>query len=186
MAGREEAVGDILGMAEERGRKRGGRGRPGARLAGTRLGRRGQGEFSFRTCKEQGEWAELCFMARVRQMGLTVLKPYGDSAEYDVAIERNGQVLRVQTKSTTFVRGNTFTCNLVGPGRKAYAEGTVDYFAVYLIPVDLWYILPFAKASKTSVSLQFTPGKAGHKYEAYLEAWHLLREFGHGANTVSK
>ena len=100
----------------------------------------------------------------------------GDSSAYDVGIDVNGRLLRVQTKSTTFRRGATFTCNLVGPGGRAYREGTVDYFAVYLIPVDVWYILPFEKTRKTSVSLQFTPGKAGHKYEAYREAWHFLRE----------
>jgi hypothetical protein len=130
----------------------------------------------FRTCKEQGEWAELCFMACARQMGLTVLKPYGDSSSYDVGIERDGGLVREQIKSTTFSRGHTFTCNLVGPGRKAYVPGVVDFFAIYLVPIDRWYIIPFAAASKTSVSLQFTPQKQGHKYECCLEAWHLLRE----------
>ena len=150
---------------------------PGGRKEALRKGHvRGQSWAGFQTCKEQGEWAELCFMARARQMGLTVLKPYGDSSRYDVAIEVKGRLVRVQTKSTTFQRGRTYTCNLVGPGGKAYEAGTVDYFAVYLIPVDLWYIIPFAAASKTSVSLQFTPDKEGHKYESYLEAWHLLRE----------
>lgn len=32
--------------------------------------RKGAGEFAFRTCKEQGEWAELCFMARARPLFL--------------------------------------------------------------------------------------------------------------------
>jgi hypothetical protein len=32
-----------------------------------------------------------------------------------------------------------------------------------------------AASKKESVSLQFTPEKAGHKHELYLEAWHLLR-----------
>ncbi len=130
----------------------------------------------FRNYKEQGEWAELCFMARARQMGLMVVKPYGDSSSYDVGIEHEGRLLRVQIKSTTFSRGATFTCNLVGPGRKAYVSDVVDFFAIYLVPVDRWYILPFAAASKTGVSLQFTPQKQGHKYECYLEAWNLLRE----------
>src|SRR5262250_1148397 len=58
---------------------------------------------------------------------------------------------------------------------RAYRRGAVDYFVVYLIPMDMWYILPFEKTRKTSVSLQFTPRKEGHKYEAYREAWHLLR-----------
>jgi len=51
--------------------------------------------------------------------------PYGDSSAYDVGIEVNGLLLRVQTKSTTFHRGGTFTFNLVGPGGRAYREGTV-------------------------------------------------------------
>jgi PD-(D/E)XK endonuclease len=102
-------------------------------------------------------------MARARRIGLTVLKPYGDSSRYDVGIEHAGRLVRVQIKSTTFSRGNTFTCNLVGPGRRAYAPGVVDFFAVYLVPMDRWYIIPFAAASKTSVSLQFTPQKQGHK-----------------------
>jgi hypothetical protein len=38
----------------------------------------------FGTYKQQGEWAELCFMARAAGQGLRVLKPYGDSASYDV------------------------------------------------------------------------------------------------------
>ena len=92
-----------------------------------------------------------------------------------MTIEANRRLVRVQTKSTTFQRGRTYTCNLVGPGGKVYEAGTVDSFAVYLIPVDLLYIIPFAAASKTSVSLQFTPDKEGHNYERYLEAWHLLR-----------
>jgi hypothetical protein len=41
----------------------------------------------FGTCKQQGEWAELCFMARAAGHGLRVSKPYGDSASYDVGVE---------------------------------------------------------------------------------------------------
>ena len=138
--------------------------------------RRGAGEFAFQTPKEQGEWAELCFMARARQIGLTVLKPYGDSSPYDVGIEVNGRLLRVQTKSTTYQREGRYACNLTGRHGKPYPEGALDFFAVYLIPVDIWYILPFEKTRQKSVSLMFSPGKPGHKYEAYREAWHLLRE----------
>jgi len=144
--------------------------------ADNRPGRgKGRSGAGFRTCKEQGEWAELCFMARARQLGLNVVKPYGDSARYDVGIENGGRLLRVQIKSTTFVRGRTYTCNLVGPKHEAYEEGVLDFYAVYLVPVDLWYILPHEAARKTSVSFQFTPTREGHKYEKYLEAWHLLR-----------
>jgi len=133
-------------------------------------------EKNFRTCKEQGEWAELCFMSRAARLGITVCKPYGDSASYDVGLESGGTMLRIQIKSTTFSRGHTYTCNLVGPGRKAYQPGQVDFFAILVVPLDLWYIVPYEAASRTSVSIQVTPDKAGHKYEKYREAWSLLRE----------
>src|ERR1700733_15543815 len=45
-------------------------------------------------CKERGEWAELCFMARATGEGLRVLKPYGDSRAYDVAGESGGPIWR--------------------------------------------------------------------------------------------
>jgi len=38
-------------------------------------------------------------MARARQLGLNVVKPYGDSASCAVGIESGGQLLRVQIKS---------------------------------------------------------------------------------------
>lgn len=56
---------EIFAVAEETRRKR----RNKKRRQRCDQGRRGAGEFLFRTCKEQGEWAELCFMARARQMG---------------------------------------------------------------------------------------------------------------------
>jgi hypothetical protein len=131
----------------------------------------------FGNCKQRGEWAELCFMARAAGIGLCVCKPCGDSAQYDVGIEDGGRLLRVQIKSTTYSRDGAFTCNVVGRGRKGYVAGVVDFFAIYLVPMNVWYILPF-KALAGTVSLQFAPERVGHKYQAYMEAWHLLRAGG--------
>src|SRR5689334_11543102 len=88
----------------------------------------------IRGCKERGEWAELCFMARAAGLGLKVSKPYGDSASYDVGVEcgsgrGEGRVLRVQVKSTIYRRRNgEYSLNVMGPGRRRYARGTVDFF----------------------------------------------------------
>jgi hypothetical protein len=49
----------------------------------------------------------------------------------------------------------------------------VDFFAIYLIPLDLWYIIPFEAVKGTSLML--TPGRKGQKYKHYTEAWHLVR-----------
>jgi hypothetical protein len=78
---------------------------------------------SKKTCKERGEWAELCFMARAADRGLNVSRPHGDSASYDVGVEQNGRFLRIQVKSTTFCRKGSFTANITGPKHERYGRG---------------------------------------------------------------
>ena len=124
-------------------------------------------------CKQRGEWAELCFMARAAGRGLSVTRPHGDSASYDVGIEHNGRYVRVQVKSTTFERHGSYTCNIISKTGVRYAQNKLDIFAVYLVPIDLWYIIPFEVAANNK-SLNLTPYD-GHKFAQYIEAWHLLR-----------
>jgi len=126
-------------------------------------------------CKERGEWAELCFMALAKGLGMGVLKPYGDSGRYDVAVENGGKILRVQVKSTIYCRrGGEYSLNVMGPGRKQYKRGSVDYFAVWVIPINEWYIIPYAAMGKR-LTLHFTPGSKRSKWAQYREAWDLLR-----------
>ena len=135
-------------------------------------------------CKERGEWAELCFMARAAGQGLRVSKPYGDSASYDVGVEcvapkREGRILRVQVKSTVYRRrGECYSLNVMGAHRERYPSGVVDFFAIYLIPIDTWYIIPYEVMGRTNCTLHFTPGSKRHKYARYREAWGLLRGEG--------
>jgi hypothetical protein len=68
--------------------------------------------------------------------------------------------------------------NVIGPQRKKYEPGTVDFFAILLIPIDEWYIIPFEVLGLTNFSIHFTPGSAREKYGQYREAWHLLKETG--------
>jgi hypothetical protein len=126
-------------------------------------------------CKERGEWAELCFMARAKGMGMGVLTPYGESGTYDVAVENGGPISRVQVKSTIYCRrGGEYSLNVMGPGRERYRPGTVDFFAVWVIPIGEWYIIPYAAMGKRK-TLHFTPGSRRSKWIRYREAWDLLR-----------
>ena len=52
-------------------------------------------ERRFKTCKLQGEWAELLFMTRATERGFSVSKPWGESQAYDVTVESGGKFLRV-------------------------------------------------------------------------------------------
>ena len=61
----------------------------------------------------------------------------------------------------------------LGPKHERYPRGKVDFFAVYLVPVDVWYIIPF-DVVEGNLSLNLTPRK-GHKFAQYMEGWNLLR-----------
>ena len=127
-------------------------------------------------CKERGEWAELYFMMMVVGLGMKALRLFGDSGRYDVGVENGSRVLRVQVKSTIYKRrGEGYSLNVMGPQRKKYAPGSVDFFAVLLIPIDEWYIMPFEAIGRTNSSLHFTPKSKRQKYAEYREAWDLLR-----------
>jgi len=134
------------------------------RLAGGRL----------KGCKERGEWAEMYFLMQAAGRGMKVVRPY-QTGVYDVGVDATGRLQRVQVKSTIYKRRNgEYSLNIMGPGRKMYAPGTVDFFAVLLIPVDYWYIIPYEVIGMSNCSLHFTPKAKRQKYGEYWEAWDLL------------
>jgi len=128
---------------------------------------------------QRDEWTEARFMNRACDHGFNVSRPWGGSSRYDFAVEVNGQFLRVQVKSTTWKKdGVAYVFGLGGASRKRYTENEIDFFAVYVIPEDAWYIIPASVVVRLKSSLRLYPHCANqrkHKYECYFEAWHLLK-----------
>lgn len=124
--------------------------------------------------KLRGEWAELRFMARAAEHGLCVTKPWGETARYDFAVEHEGHFVRVQVKSTMFVDRGGYSCSVRGC-RGPYEGDPFDFVAVYLIPEDLWYIIP-AEKIRGQGSVALYPKLKKSRYEKYKEAWELLRK----------
>jgi hypothetical protein len=125
--------------------------------------------------KDRGEWAELYFMMLAAGHGMKVSRPFG-VARYDVGVDHPARALRVQVKSTIHWRiGHGYSLKLVGSRRKKYEPGTVDFFAILLIPVDEWYLIPFGVVGEAHCSLHFSPRNQRQKYGKYREAWELLR-----------
>jgi hypothetical protein len=132
----------------------------------------------MKNSKCRGEWAELQFMAKAAKFGLRILKPWGETARYDIVIDNGGRLVRVQIKSTMhFTSEGCYVCG-VRPCKtsKPYRRGEFDFFAVYIIPEDVWYIIPakIVVHGKRSGIRLYTSRPTG-KYEAYREAWDLLR-----------
>ena len=126
--------------------------------------------------KRRGEWVELQFMARAAGHGLTVSKPWGDSARYDFAVEHHGRFSRVQVKSTLHYIRNHYMCHCAPPNRYGgYSRDEIDFVAAFIIPEDVWYILPVEVVSRLKLAISLAPHRKDHKYTKYIEAWHLLR-----------
>ena len=143
-----------------------------------------QGGRVFANFKQRGEWVELLFMTVAAGLGFVVAKPSGDSARYDVIVENARRFLSIQVKSTELWTGSSYVCQLHMCGR-LYSAEDIDYFAIYVLPLDLWYIFPARTLAGLS-AVVLSPHRKGHKYERYLENWWLLtrRHFRRGARTV--
>jgi hypothetical protein len=135
----------------------------------------------FNTFKERGEWVELQFMAAAVRKGFKVSKPWGDSSAYDVGVESGERILRVQVKSTDCRTEYGYLCQFKpGPGSKPYTLKKIDYFAAYVIPKDVWYVIPakvlLGGEGKLALTLLPENPKSPERYahECYREAWELL------------
>lgn len=124
--------------------------------------------------KQRGEWAEMRFMTRAAEHGMVVTKPWGESSHYDFIVERGARCLRIQVKSTMSIRKQIYRCTLHG-ARTYYTKDDFDYVAAYIIPLDLWYIVPAGIAITGSQGIYLAPDNPKSIYEPYREAWHLLQ-----------
>jgi hypothetical protein len=127
---------------------------------------------SIKQPKQRGEWAELRFMARASEHGLSISKPWGDSCRYDFIVEHAGKFLRVQVKSTTCLKRNSYAYHVNG---RPYSRDQIDFFAVYIIPKNIWFIFPIKVILQCTSNMILSPHLKVSKHGAYIEAWHLLR-----------
>ena len=124
--------------------------------------------------KKRGEWVELRFMAEAAERDLPASKPVGDSENFDVVVGRPGKFVGVQVKCTVFrsKNGEGYLCSVCS-SHNVYRPGAFDFLAAYVVPEDVWFILPAKEVvGMRSVSLCTPTGR----YEKYREAWELLRE----------
>jgi hypothetical protein len=127
---------------------------------------------------------ELIFVVKATSMGFAVSKPYSDTEAYDLVIEENGRLLRIQVKSvfTTSRWGYSISVqrHSRGHGRPViqYSAHEIDFIAAYVVPHDAWYIIPvFEIVSRAHIRLYPEGAKRndGTLFEKYREAWDLLR-----------
>jgi hypothetical protein len=131
--------------------------------------------------KRKGVIAELIFVVKAASMGFAVSKPYGDSEPYDVVVEANGRLLRIQVKSVFTTSRWGYSVSVARKRQQKHAQYSaqeIDFLAAYVVAHDAWYIIPVAEiASVTHIRLYPDGAKRqdGALFEKYRDAWDLLR-----------
>jgi hypothetical protein len=130
--------------------------------------------MNIKNSKDRGAWAEMCFALRAIEEGLRPARPWGEPSGYDSLVHhKSTRIFRIQVKSTIYKMGRCYHCT-IRTGNHPYKKDAFDFVAAYVIPEDVWYILP-EKVVRGMSTVGLYPAMAGAKYDAYKEAWHLLR-----------
>ncbi len=130
--------------------------------------------------KARGELAEARFLARAMGLGLTVSKPFGDSARYDFVVDvGRGHLHRVQVKPAWKLASHggyqfgASPAQLRGQRARPYRRDDIDFLVAFIAPEDAWFIIPVRVISHCNHLL--IPADSGPgPLSFYREAWHLL------------
>lgn len=122
--------------------------------------------------KQKGAITELAVMTRLAKKEIPVSVPFGDNSRYDLVIEINDKLERVQCKTARLSRNENAiefsTCSTYGhvdgkmknDQRKTY-DGEVEWFGVHCIEIDKTYLIPFesVKNCKSVATLRLNESK---------------------------
>ena len=128
--------------------------------------------------KVKGAVGELAFMLKAASLGFGVSKPHADTEHYDFIVDSGKRLSRVQVKSTSCVFHSGYRASSYrGDAYTVYKSDEIDFLVVYIVPRNIWYIIPVsAIAGLTTVTL-YPDGSNGGRFEIYREAWHLLADY---------
>src|SRR5438105_15223254 len=126
--------------------------------------------------KPKGDWVECEFMASATRRGLTVSKPYGDSAPFDFIVGRHPPLYRVQVRGRALFQGGGFHCTIGKWPNRPFDWRDYDVLAFYVIPCQAWYLIPTPAIASSRWAITFFPHipNSRGRHEKYREAWHLV------------
>ena len=135
--------------------------------------------------KLKADIAESAVITELLRRGLRVLQPVGDRLPYDLAVDVNSKLLRIQVKSAWLVRPKNYYAvdvrrtktNRKIMRRDRYNENDFDFAILYINDGPVFYIMPAAifNSYKSTISL-VEADKRQRKPQAfkYRERWDLL------------
>ena len=117
------------------------------------------------------------------RLGFKVLKPVGDRLPYDLAIDVEGRLIKIQVKSAWLYNGaykvdtRITKTNRRKMIRKYYNKKDFDFAVIYIQDLNIFYIMPAAIffSYKSEISLvEAKKRQRKPKSAQYREYWSLL------------
>jgi PD-(D/E)XK endonuclease len=122
------------------------------------------------TPSQKGAIAEAAFAAAVTELGLTVLRPLSEGRRYDLVVDLEPQLLRVQCKlarrcgAALVVGLQTNRCTPGGYVSSSYTAREIDAIGVYSPDVRRCLLIPIAQAqNRRSIQLRMEPCRNGQR-----------------------
>jgi hypothetical protein len=127
------------------------------------------------TRKQKGDLAELKVACDLRRRGYGIAIPFGEESDYDLVVDRDGKLERVQVKhadsggevisvqcySNSLTNGKVRTV-------KRYTAATIDWLAVYDRGTDRCYYIPASELGngRRELLLRLTPPRTTNGQES--------------------
>lgn len=119
--------------------------------------------------KQKGNIGEAKCLAKMVELGVPVCLPFGDNERYDMIIERNGNLEKIQikyssqqeNKGSIIFKTSSSTNHTTNKHYSTY-ENDIDAFLLYNALTDEVYYLPMeVVGSKKTLTMRMQPSKNG-------------------------
>lgn len=139
--------------------------------------------------------AESAAVTELLKRGFRVLKPVGDRLPYDLALDCDGKLLRIQVKSAWYepsrevctVDARRTKTNRRRMLRDRYDERDFDFAILYLPDCEVFYIMPVGvfTSYQSGISLvEAVKRQRKPRSAAYRERWDLLSKWAARSETA--
>lgn len=113
--------------------------------------------------KTIGEKSEAIVLAELIKRDIPVSLPFGDNQRYDMLIDINNKILKIQIKTINFkeeyMTFEACSSSTHRGGKKKSYKGEIDYFIAYCSELNKVYMMHIDEASKTTVTMRINTPK---------------------------
>jgi len=132
-----------------------------------------------RDTKRVGDISEAVVIAEFVKAGYYVSIPFGENHRYDLIVERDNVLSRIQVKTGRLRRGVViFNCCSShahrGARSRPYTSVEIDYYAVYCPQTGETYLVPVSDGTKTWGSLRIAPARNGQSRKMRWASQYIL------------